>query len=68
MSPPKFDTDLLYILTSIIDHHGFPKHGRAVSGVGQLGVQIQSEIRIIVHFLVSQNDKLPSLGDLDVFF
>lgn len=53
-------------LTRVVDHHGFPKHGRAVSGVGQLGVQVEPEVGVVVHLLVSQDDELPALGGGDV--
>ena len=44
----------------VVHHHGSTEVGRSVLGVGQLGVQVQPEVRVIVHFLVSQDNELPS--------
>ena len=43
---------------SVVDDHGLAKDVGAVLGVGQLGVEIQPEVFIIVHLLVSKHNNL----------
>ena len=41
---------------SVVDDHGLAEDVGAVLGVGQFGVEIQSEVFIIIHFFVSQHN------------
>lgn len=38
---------------SIVDDHGFSKHIWGVLWIGQLSIQIEPEVGVIVHLLVS---------------
>lgn len=42
---------------SIVDDHGFTKHIGRILGIGQFGIKIKSEVRIVVYFLVSQHNE-----------
>lgn len=42
---------------SIVDDHGFTKHIGRILGIGQLGIKIKPEVRIVVYFLVSQHNE-----------
>lgn len=39
---------------SIVDDHGFTKHIRGVLWIGQLSIQVEPEVGVIVHLLVSK--------------
>lgn len=43
---------------SIVDDHGFTKHIRGVLWIGQLSIQIEPEVGVIVHLLVAKQNEL----------
>lgn len=48
-------------LTRVVDDHGLAEHGRRVPRVGQLGVEVEPEVGVVVHLLVTKDDELPAL-------
>ena len=53
---------------SVVNDHGFPKHIGRVLRVGELCVQVKSEVGVIVHLFVSQDHKLSSLTSCEEIF
>lgn len=48
-------------LTGIINDNGFSEHRWGVFGVSKFGVEVQFEVGIIVHLLVTQPEDLSAL-------